>query len=110
MEISTISYKRCELVKATGIIDSHSAPELENTFQAIIDGGKSGIVFDMDEVKLISSRGLWVLLETQKACQKKKGSLVLANVSPDMVKSFELAGIMHFIEIYNDITAAVGSF
>jgi anti-anti-sigma regulatory factor len=51
-----------------------------------------------------------VLLETQKACQRKKGSLVLCNVSQDMITSFELAGIMHFIEIYNDITAAVGSF
>jgi len=110
MEITTTSYKRCELVKATGIIDSYTAPELEKVFQDIIKGGKSGIVFDMSEVQLISSRGIWVLLETQKACQKKKGSLVLCNVSEDMITSFELAGIMHFIEIYNDLTAAVGSF
>ncbi|NIP41849.1 MAG: STAS domain-containing protein, partial [candidate division Zixibacteria bacterium] len=60
--------------------------------------------------ELISSRGIWVLLETQKACKKKKGKLVLVNATDDMLKSFEIAGVTHFIEIYDDVTAAVGSF
>jgi anti-sigma B factor antagonist len=110
MEISTILYKRCDLVKAVGRIDSHTAPELEKTFNTIIEEGKSGIVFDMSEVDFISSRGLWVLLETQKACKKKKGKLALANVADEMLFSFELAGVKNFVEIYSDVTAAVGSF
>lgn len=110
MEISTTSYNRCELVKATGRIDSHTAPDLEKEFNAIIDDGKSGIVFDMEEIDFISSRGIWVLLETQKACKKKKGKLVLVNVADKMLESFEIAGVKHFIEIYADVTGAVGSF
>jgi len=110
MEISTTAYNRCELVKVTGRIDSNTAPDLEKALNALIDGGKSGIVFDMGEVEFISSRGLWVLLETQKACKKKKGKLALVNVSEDMMESLDLAGVKHFIEIYTDVTAAVGSF
>ncbi len=110
MEISTTAYNRCDLVKVTGRIDSNTAPDLEKAFNTLLDGGKLGIVFDMGEVDFISSRGLWVLLETQKACKKKKGKLALVNVAEDMMESLDLAGVKHFIEIYTDVTAAVGSF
>jgi anti-sigma B factor antagonist len=110
MEITKTSYKRCDLVKAVGRIDSNTAPDLENSFNEIIDGGKMGIVFDMSEVDFISSRGLWVLLETQKACKRGNGKLVLTNVSEDMQQSLDLAGVKHFIDILDDVTSAVGSF
>jgi anti-sigma B factor antagonist len=110
MELSTTQYKRCDLVKAIGRVDSNTAPDLEKAFNEIIDNGKSGIVFDMAEVDFISSRGLWVLLETQKTCKKSKGKLVLVNVSEDMQQSLDLAGIKHFIEMFEDTADAVGSF
>ncbi len=110
MDIATTQYKRCDLVKAIGRIDGNTAPELEKVFNAIVEGGKLGIVFDMSEVDFISSRGLWVLLETQKACKRKKGKLVLVNVSEYMKQSLDLAGVQHFIELFDDVTAAVGSF
>ena len=110
MELSTIQHKRCDVVKAVGRVDSNTAPDLEKTFNEIIDNGKSGIVFDMAEVDFISSRGLWVLLETQKACKKNKGQLVLVNVSENMQQSLDLAGVKHFIDMYDDLTEAVGSF
>jgi anti-sigma B factor antagonist len=110
MEITKTSYKRCDLVKAVGRIDSNTAPDLENAFNEFIDGGKTGIVLDMSQVDFISSRGLWVLLETQKACKRGNGKLVLTNVSEDMQQSLDLAGVKHFIDIVDDVTAAVGSF
>ena len=110
MELSTTQYKRCDLVKAIGRVDSNTAPDLEKAFNEIIDNGKSGIIFDMAEVDFISSRGLWVLLETQKTCKKSKGKLVLVNVSEDMQQSLDLAGVKHFIEMFDDTADAVGSF
>ena len=110
MELQTTSYKRCDVLKATGRIDSQTAPALEQAFNAIVYDGKSGIVFDMSAVDFISSRGLWVLLETQKACKKEGGKLALVNVAEEMMESLDLAGVKHFVEIYADLTAAVGSF
>jgi anti-anti-sigma factor len=110
MEISTTSYKRCDLVNATGRVDSNTAPTLEKTFNEIVESGRTGIVFDMSQVDFISSRGLWVLLETQKACKRGNGKLVLVNVSEEMQQSLDLAGVKHFIDIMDDVTAAVGSF
>lgn len=110
MVITTTQYKRCEVVKASGRVDSNTAPELEKTFNSIVEGGTSGIVFDMEEVNFISSRGLWVLLEAQKACKKQNGKLALVNVADEMMESLDMAGVKHFIEIFDDVTAAVGSF
>jgi anti-sigma B factor antagonist len=110
MEISTTEYKRCNVVKAVGRVDSNTAPDLEKAFNEIIENGKSGLIFDMEEVDFISSRGLWVLLETQKACKKNRGQLVLVNVSENMQQSLDLAGVKHFIEMYENLTEAVGSF
>jgi anti-sigma B factor antagonist len=110
MEITTTSYKRCDLVKAVGRIDSNTAPELESAFNELVDSGKTGIVFEMSQVDFISSRGLWVLLETQKACKRGNGRLVLVNVSEEMQQSLDLAGVKHFIDIMDDVIAAVGSF
>lgn len=110
MDIVTTSYKRCDVVRADGRVDSNTAPELEKVFNEIIENGKMGIVFDMEEVDFISSRGLWVLLETQKACKRGNGKLILVNVSDDMQQSLDLAGVKHFIDIMDNLTAAVGSF
>jgi anti-anti-sigma factor len=110
MEITTTAFKRCDLVKAVGRVDSNTAPELEKTFNDILDSGRRGIVFDMGKVDFISSRGLWVLLETQKACKRGNGKLILVNVSEDMQQSLDLAGVKHFIDMMDDVTAAVGSF
>lgn len=110
MEITKTAHKRCEVVKAVGRIDSNTAPDLEKAFTELVENGRTGIVFDMSEVDFISSRGLWVLLETQKACKRRNGRMILVNVSEDMQHSLDLAGVKHFIDIMDDLTAAVGSF
>ena len=110
MEFQTTEYKRCDVVKAVGRIDSNTAPELEKVFNDVLKGGKSGIVFDMSAVDFISSRGIWVLLETQKSCKAANGKLALTNVSDDMQSALDLAGLKHFIDLYENTTDAVGSF
>lgn len=109
MEIVVDEYKRCSLVKATGRIDSNTPPQLEQAFNDNLEN-KMGIVFDMSEVDFLSTRGIWVLLETQKACKRKHGKLALANVPEKLIESLELAGVKHFVEIYDDVTRAVGSY
>ena len=45
-----------------------------------------------------------------KSLQKNKGQLVLLNVSENMQQSLDLAGVKHFINMYDDLTEAVASF
>jgi anti-sigma B factor antagonist len=111
MEINTSQYKHCDLVKVKGRIDSQTAPQLSQTFNAINETGHFKIVFDMSEVEYISSSGLWVLINTQKTCKRyNRGEVILALVSGRIKSALDLAGFVPFFKIYDDVLTAVGSF
>lgn len=111
MDITTQQYRRCDLVKMKGRIDSQTAQGLGDTFKAITDGGRFRIVFDMSEVDFVSSIGIWVLLDTQKTCKRyNRGELVIAGVNEKIRYTLDLAGLIHFFKIYDDVLEAVGSY
>jgi anti-sigma B factor antagonist len=111
MQVSTKQFKRCDLVTATGRIDSQTAPQLETTFQEINDADRFNVVFDMSDVDFVSSAGLRVMISVQKTCRKwSRGELVLVNVPQRIYETLDLAGFIPLFQIYDDLTEAVGSF
>lgn len=111
MEFTTTQYKRCDVVKAKGRIDGSNAPQLEEILKGITDAGRYKIVFDMTDVNFMASAGWWVLIRTQKNCKRyKRGELVLACVDERIRSSLNIVGMNEYFKIYDDITAAVGSF
>ncbi len=111
MEITTKAYGNCDLVQVSGRIDSNTSPKLDDALKALLDANRYRIVLDLAEVTFVSSSGIWVILETQKACKKHRGgNLVITNVNDEIAYSLELAGLHRFFTYYDDITAAVASF
>ena len=110
MEIKTTAYNRCDVIKMAGRVDTYTAPKLQEAMDELIDDGHFNLVFDMSEVEFLSSKGLWVLTETQKKAKKNKGKLVLAHTNEKIRGSFELVGMGGYFDIFDDMTAAVGSF
>jgi len=110
MEIATSQLKRVDIVKVVGRIDSYSAPQLEEALKNIVDQGRFRIVVDMTEVDFISSKGWWVLIETQKSCKRyNRGEVILVNIQDKIRESLDLVGMGSYFNIYDDITLAVGS-
>ena len=66
LEVATKQFKRCDLVRATGRIDSHTAPELADALDAITGAGRFRVVFDMSDGSYVSSAGLRVMINAQK--------------------------------------------
>jgi len=110
MDISTSEYNRCEVVKMDGRLDSSNGDDLHNVFKSVIAKGTKNIVFDMGAIDFMSSKGWWVLIETQKACKSNKGEIVLANVQPKIISSLDLVGMSDYFKVFEDLTSAVGSF
>jgi anti-sigma B factor antagonist len=111
MEVTTTQYKRCDVVAASGRIDSQTAPNLEAAFQEIMDAGRYNVVFDMSDVDFVSSAGLRVMIAVQKTCKKwNRGELVLVNVPQRIYETLDLAGFVPLFGIYDDMVEAVGSF
>jgi anti-sigma B factor antagonist len=111
MEVTTTQYKRCDVVKMQGRVDSNTAPKLAEALNALTEAGRYKIVFDMSEVNFMSSKGWWVLIDTQKTCKRyKRGELVLANVDKEIRQSLDIVGMGSYFKIFDDVTTAVGSF
>ena len=111
MATTTTQYKRCQVVKTDGRIDSSNSDELLKVFRSVTDKGVFKIVFDMDEVTFLSSKGWWVLVETQKTCKRyNRGELVLANVPENIQNSLDLIGMKHYFKLFDNAVDAVGSF
>jgi anti-anti-sigma factor len=111
MEITTNQYKRCDLVTATGRIDSQTAPQLEETLKTIAEDGRFNIILDLSQVSFVSSAGLRVMIATQKTCKRwNRGELVLASVPQRIYETLDLAGFVPLFEFFDEVVEAVGSF
>ena len=111
MAIEIIDYKRCSLVKMDGRIDSATGDSLMKTFEDLQEKGVYKLVFDMTDVEFMSSKGWWVLIQTQKACRRyNRGELLLANVPERILSSLDLVGMSHYFQVFDDIVSAVGFF
>jgi anti-sigma B factor antagonist len=111
MEIKTTQLKRTDVVDVDGRIDSFTAPNLEETLNELMSKGRYKIVVDMSDVDFMSSKGWWVLIETQKNCKRyNRGEVVLVGVQERIRESLDLVGMGSYFKIFDDVTTAVGSF
>ena len=111
MEITTKQFKHCDLVKATGRIDSHTAPQLAEALDVINEAARFSIVFDMSSVDFVSSAGLRVMINVQKTCKRlNRGEMVLACVPQRIYEALDLAGFVPLFNFFDEVVEAVGSF
>ncbi|MBN8572343.1 MAG: STAS domain-containing protein [Candidatus Kapabacteria bacterium] len=98
----TISHTESDkdtIITANGSIDSTSADDLDSYFQQFFTNEKRRILFDMTEIRYISSAGLRVLLTAQKSLKPKGGEIVLCGINDNVKQVIELSGfhaLFHF--------------
>jgi anti-sigma B factor antagonist len=111
MTISTTEFKRCQVVKMEGRVDSSTGDDLHKVFMSLNEAGHYKVVFDMSDVDFMSSKGWWVLIETQKECKRyNRGELILACVQDKILDSLNLVGMRDYFRVFDDVVSAVGSF
>ncbi|HEX7974044.1 MAG TPA: STAS domain-containing protein [Anaerolineales bacterium] len=111
MEITTTSYKRCDVVKLVGRLDSDTVSEAEAALKSLTQAGRHKIVLDMSQVTFVSSKGWWLLIDVQKACKHLPGGeVVLASLDERIQRSLNLVAMGSYFKIFGDVAAAVGSF
>lgn len=110
MDIQSIEYKRCTVLKTSGRVDGSNAPELSTAFKQLNTNGIYNLVFDMTDINFMASAGWWVLIDIQKTCKPKGGEIVLACVDKSIRDSLKLVGMDSYFKIFDDVLSAVGSF
>ncbi len=111
MEITTKKYKHCDLLSLKGKVDSYTAPELTKAIEDLNHAGQFKIALDMGNLEYMSSAGFRALLIGQRNCKRyNRGEIILAAVPKKIMDALELTGFIPLFKIFDDVTAAVGSF
>lgn len=110
LDLSVQSMKRVDLITVNGRVDSTTAPDLEQVLEERTAEGRCNLVLEMSEVDYLSSAGLRALVATLRACKKRGGDVRIANPSERVSEVMSLAGLDALFQMYDDVTAAVGSY
>ena len=85
-------------IKPVGRLDTVTAPQLDAELEGSL-GSVKKLVFNLEALDYISSAGLRVLLRAQKAMNKDDCSMVLRNVSPEIMEIFDITGFVDILTI-----------
>ncbi len=84
-------------VTLDGRLDTITAPELEKTLNASLDG-VSALTIDFEKLTYISSAGLRVLLAAQKR-MSSQGAMKVVHVSDVVMEIFDVTGFSGILTI-----------
>jgi len=110
MEITVKEYKRVAVVTVTGRVDSVTYSEFESILQAEMEKGRVNVALDFSGVEFISSAGLRVLVNARKTVNSAGGKIVIAQPSPQVTETLEIAGLEVLFEQFPDREAAIAAF
>lgn len=93
-----------------GYLDAHTAPDLENMFQKLVDEGKYNIVVNFKDLNYISSAGLGVFMGFIEDVRNHNGDIKLTTMSPKIFRVFDLLGFPSLYEIFEKESEALSKF
>jgi anti-sigma B factor antagonist len=89
-------------VKLTGSLDTATAPELERQLAPVLAGSVKDIVFDLAQLKFISSAGLRVFSLTRKTLKERGGQASFIHMQPQIQEVFEIMQSLPGVAIFKD--------
>ncbi len=98
------------VIDLKGYLDAHTAPDLENTFQKLLNEKKFKIVVNCKDLSYISSAGLGVFMAYIEDVRKNRGDIKLTNMTAKVYNVFDLLGFPVLYEIYKEETEALTKF
>ena len=85
--------------------------ELEDTARESMDNGMRDMVLDLGQTVSLTSIGIRAIVIIHKMLSADGGKhLKLANPMPYIREMLDISGVTQYIEVYNTVDEAVGSF
>lgn len=78
------------MVRLGGSLDTATAPELEQELEPVLEGDARDLVFDLAELKFISSAGLRVFGIARKKLKARSGETAFVNMQPQIEEVFAI--------------------
>lgn len=90
-------------ISVEGKLDGTTTPELESTLRPILGQNPKSLILDMAGLDFISSAGIRVLIETQKTLSANKGTVLLVNLQPQILKVLEIIKALPGITVFRNV-------
>jgi anti-sigma B factor antagonist len=90
-------------VKLIGSLDTATAPDLEKQLAPVLGGQVKDIVFDLAQLKFISSAGLRVFSTTRKALKARQGQASFIHMQPQIQEVFEIMKSLPGVAVFANI-------
>src|SRR5512143_808336 len=90
-------------VRLTGSLDTATAPELERQLAPVLAGPVKDLVFDLAQLKFISSAGLRVFSTARKALKGRSGQASFVNMQPQIQEVFEIIKSLPGVAVFKDL-------
>ncbi len=86
------------LISLEGLLDSQTASDLTAVLDENLDK-VNNIQFDFANLEYLTSAGLRAILVAQQAMNDKNGTMTVKNISPDIMKIFDMTGFADVLTI-----------
>lgn len=90
-------------VKLIGSLDTATAPELEKQLAPVLGGDVKDIVFDLAQLKFISSAGLRVFSTVRKTLKERGGQASFINLQPQIQEVFEIIKSLPGVALFQSV-------
>ncbi|PKL82795.1 MAG: anti-sigma factor antagonist [Ignavibacteriae bacterium HGW-Ignavibacteriae-3] len=98
------------VIDVKGYLDAHTAPELENVFNKLLDNRQFKVIVNFDELKYISSAGLGVFMAYVETMRENKGDIKFSNMKDNVYNIFDLLGFPILYEFFKEEKEALQKF
>jgi anti-sigma B factor antagonist len=90
-------------VKLAGSLDTATAPELERQLAPVLASPVKDLVFDLAQLKFISSAGLRVFSTARKQLKERGGQASFIHMQPQIQEVFEIIKALPGVAIFKDV-------
>lgn len=104
------NFNQVDILEVQGELDAHTAPQLEDVLQNLINEKKFRIVVNCKDLEYIASAGLGVFMAYIEDVRERGGDIKLTNMKPKVYNVFDLLGFPTLYDILDDEKEAVTNF
>jgi anti-sigma B factor antagonist len=111
MEIEVRSEQQIKLIKLRGKLAlGEPVDKLRETFDNLMDHGDIRVVLDLEEVPMIDSSGIGLLVRSLTSAKQRGGSVKLLNPSKMTRQTLKMIGLISLFDVFEDPASALASF
>jgi anti-anti-sigma factor len=90
-------------IQLTGSLDTATAPELERQLAPVLASNVKDLVFDLANLKFISSAGLRIFGAARKILRERGGQASFLHLQPQIQEVFDIIKSLPGIAVFKDV-------